>query len=58
MYTRVASSLVGFAVARVDIVVEKFVPGFAKVSPAMVWVERYEELLWPATTPPLIECYS
>jgi len=43
MYTRVATALVGFYVARVDLAVEKFVPRVIEVGSARVWVERYAE---------------
>jgi len=43
MYTRVAAALVGFAVARVELVVTKFVLGSVEVGPARVWVERCAE---------------
>ena len=40
MYTRVTASLVGFSIARVDLAVEKFVPGVVEVGLVRVWVER------------------
>ena len=55
MYTRVATTMVGFYVSRVDLAVAKFVPRLAEVGSARVWVERCAEhitsiAVWLATT--------
>jgi len=51
-YTRVAAAWVGFSVARIDLAVAKFVPGFAEVGPARVWAAEHIAfaVVWPATT--------